>query len=106
MQQYTPTQLRELLDGTATSPFLLDVRERWEFDTCHLEGSVHIPMGEIPARLDEIPTDQTVVVICHHGVRSMRVAMFLQHNGFEDLVNLTGGVDRWARDIDPNMAVY
>lgn len=106
MQQFSPTQLKNHLETAESQPVLLDVRELWEFDTCHLEGSLHIPMGEITRRLDELPNDQEIVVICHHGIRSMQVARFLLHNGFEKVINLSGGVDGWAKDVDPDMPLY
>jgi len=85
---------------------LLDVREPWEFDTCRIEGSRLIPLSQLPARLGELDPDRTTVVICHHGVRSLRAASYLEHCGFGDVVNLTGGIDAWARTVDRAMAVY
>ena len=106
MQQLSPTQLKNHLEASERQPVLLDVRELWEFDTCHLEGSLHIPMGEIVNRIDELPNDEEIVVICHHGVRSMQVAMYLIHNGFEKVINLSGGVDGWAKEVDRDMPLY
>jgi rhodanese-related sulfurtransferase len=88
------------------SPLLLDVREPWEFDICQIDGSINIPMGQIPLRLDELPASGEIVVICHHGVRSQQVIWFLQNRSLGDLVNLEGGVDAWARSVDPGMPVY
>jgi len=85
---------------------LVDVRETWEFDTARIGGSVLIPMGEIAARIVELVNDADIVVICHHGGRSMQVATFLEREGFSRVHNLTGGVDAWARTIDPSMATY
>jgi len=85
---------------------LVDVRETWEFDTARIGGSVLIPMGEIAARIVELDNDADIVVICHHGGRSMQVATFLEREGFSRVHNLTGGVDAWARTIDPSMATY
>jgi len=85
---------------------LLDVREPWEFQTCHLEGSLLIPMGRIPAGRDELDPDRETVVICHHGIRSRQIAYYLERAGFTNVVNLTGGLDAWARDVDPEMPVY
>lgn len=65
-----------------------------------------MPMNGIPARLDELPQDREIVVICHHGVRSFHVARFLDHNGFTRIINLTGGVDAWAKEADPTMPTY
>lgn len=87
-------------------PTLLDVREPWEFDICQLEQSINIPMSQIPQRQSELDMDQEIVVICHHGVRSLQVIQYLRQFDFTDLINLDGGVDAWARQIDPDMAVY
>ncbi len=89
-----------------SGPVLLDVREPWEFDICNIEGSLNIPMGEIPQRQHEFDPDEEIVVICHHGIRSMKVIWYLQQNGFTSLVNLDGGVDAWARQVDSDMPVY
>lgn len=85
---------------------LLDVREPWEHELVRVAGALHIPMGEIPARLAEIPADQPLVVMCHHGMRSMQVAHFLLANGFKDVANLGGGIDAWAALVDPVLARY
>jgi len=106
MQQMTPTQLREHLERVETPPLLLDVRENWEFEICSIDNSLLIPMGQIPAKLDQINPDQEIVVICHHGIRSANVCRYLEHQGYEQMINLSGGVDAWAKDIDINMAVY
>ncbi len=85
---------------------MLDVREPWEFDICHIDGSTNLPMGQIPARLQELPDDGEIVVICHHGVRSQQVIHFLRSQTEVKLINLDGGVDAWARDVDRDMPVY
>ena len=87
--------------------FLLDVRERPEYDLCHLENAVLIPVGMIPNNRKRIPTDKPVVVYCHHGIRSANVAEYLYaQGGLTNLYNLDGGIDAWAREIEPEMAVY
>jgi rhodanese-related sulfurtransferase len=86
---------------------ILDVREPWEHATAHIEGSKHIPMGEVPERADqELTSTQHIVVICHHGVRSLRVAHWLRKNGFEKAQSLRGGIDEWSRVIDANVPAY
>ena len=87
-------------------PMLLDVREPWEFEVCHIDGSINIPMGQVSQQLEQLQTASEVVVICHHGVRSQQVIGFLQQRLTAELVNLDGGVDAWARAIDPDMPVY
>lgn len=107
MQHVRPAELKAWLDDPQREPpLLLDVREPWEFERCHIEGSVSVPMNAIPARLAELPRDRDIVVICHHGVRSYHVARFLDHNGFTRVINLTGGVDAWAKEADPTMPTY
>ncbi len=107
MQHIRPVELKAWLeDAGRPRPILLDVREPWEFERCHIEGAVSMPMNGIPARTQELPTDREIVVICHHGVRSFHVARFLEHNGFQNIINLTGGVDAWAKEADPTMPTY
>lgn len=103
--QLTPAQLKQRLDrGDAI--VVVDVREPWEVAVCALPGARHIPMREIPARAAELPRDTDLVLLCHHGVRSQYVASFLERLGFERLHNLAGGIDAWAKDVDPTMAKY
>jgi|SRR5215472_11162688 len=86
---------------------LLDVREPWEFQKAHIAGSVHVPMGDVPSRFQqELHPDEHIVVVCHHGVRSMNVTAWLRQQGFEKVQSLRGGIDRWAREIDPSVPVY
>lgn len=87
-------------------PVVLDVREPWEVATASLPGSVHLPMHEIPARFTELPTDRPIVCLCHHGMRSLQVAMFLERQGFSGIHNLAGGIDAWSRDVDPTVPTY
>ncbi|MFA5082937.1 MAG: rhodanese-like domain-containing protein [Hydrogenophilaceae bacterium] len=107
MKQMRPAELKAWLDDPERArPFLLDVREEWEFGLCRIEGSDLVPLQTLPARAAELnPTRQTVV-ICHHGVRSYHAARFLEHNGFTNVINLTGGVDAWAKEADPTMPTY
>lgn len=95
-----------LADGTRTPPLLLDVREPWETKICAIAGSQPMPMQQVPAQFNSIDPQQSVICVCHHGGRSAQVAMFLQRQGYEDVYNLTGGVDAWARQVDPSMPVY
>ncbi|WP_019626430.1 rhodanese-like domain-containing protein [Thioalkalivibrio sp. ALJT] len=106
MRQFSPVELRDYLQQTDTPPLLLDVREPWEFQRCHIEGSRLLPMGQIPSATGELDPGIETVVICHHGVRSRQVAWFLERTGFTNVINLTGGIDAWARDVDPAMPTY
>jgi rhodanese-related sulfurtransferase len=85
---------------------LLDVREPDELATASLDWARAIPMGEVPARLDELPRDTPIVCMCHHGGRSERVARFLNENGYAKAVNLAGGIDAWSTEIDPSVPRY
>ena len=104
MRSMSAPQLAAHLESA--SPLLLDVREPWEFDTCHIDGSINVPMGQVPQRIDELHDADEIIVICHHGVRSQQVIWYLQQHEFDDLVNLDGGVDAWARSVDTSMPVY
>jgi len=88
-------------------PLLLDVREPWEYQTASLPNSVLMPMGEVPSRANqELDPDQPIVVLCHHGARSLSVTMWLRNQGFEHVQSLAGGIDRWSRVIDPAVPRY
>lgn len=85
---------------------LLDVREEWETKLCALPGAVNIPLGQLPARLAEVPQAAQLVVFCHHGGRSLRAMQWLRANGVSQAINLAGGIHAWAERIDPDMATY
>ncbi len=88
-------------------PLLLDVREPWEFQTASLPGSVLMPIGDVPSRAhQELDPDEPIVVLCHHGARSLSVTMWLRDQGFEHVQSLAGGIDRWSRVIDPAIPRY
>ena len=106
MRQMSVHELNERLKQPGEKPVLLDVREGWEISICALSDAVHIPMGQVPARIEELNPEQEMVVVCHHGVRSLHVAHFLASRGFSKLYNLHGGVDAWAREIDHAMRTY
>jgi rhodanese-related sulfurtransferase len=91
--------------GEGESLTLLDVREDWELKIASVAGIVHIPMGQVAARLAEIDRDQEVVVLCRSGRRSMDVAQYLQQQGYR-VTNLAGGILAWGRDVDPTLASY
>ena len=93
-----------------SQPLVLDVREPWELQTASVRADgfelVAIPMGELPGRLAELDPTRPIACLCHHGARSLRVASFLQHNGFEQLANITGGIDAWSHENDPTVPRY
>ena len=85
---------------------LLDVREQEELEVASVKGVWHIPMNQVPKRLDELPRDKPLVVMCHVGGRSRRVAEFLIGNGFDHVFNLDGGIDAWSRNVDETIPRY
>ncbi len=105
MKQISPRELARWLTDPQP-PVVLDVREPWELATASLTGAVHIPMHEIPARHAELPADRPIVCLCHHGMRSLQVAMFLERQGLAAVHNLAGGIDAWSRDVDPTVPTY
>jgi rhodanese-related sulfurtransferase len=107
MLQINPPELRDWLDDkTRTPPVLLDVREAWEIERAALDGAVWVPMREVPSRVTELDAAAEIVVVCHHGVRSSFIARFLEQQGFGHVYNLSGGVEGWARQVDPSMQTY
>lgn len=106
MRHMTPAELKTHLERATTPPLLLDVREPWEYQICHLPQARLLPMRDIPAAAGELDPATETVVICHHGVRSRAVAQYLERAGFMNVINLTGGMDAWARSLDPGMALY
>ena len=105
MDEISPQDLKARLAGS-DRPLLLDVRQDWETRLCRLENAVHIPIEEIEVRADELNFDDEIVVYCHQGVRSAAVAEYLRQLGFGNVRNLTGGLDLWARTVDPAMPRY
>ncbi len=103
--EITSEELKALLD--AGDILVLDVREPWELDVARISGAKHIPMGDIPARVNqELDPDDHIVVVCHHGVRSMNVTAWLRQQGFEKVQSLRGGIDRWSREVDSSVPLY
>ncbi len=104
--EITVAQTKDLL-ASAQPPVLLDVREQWEYDTAHIEGATLIPMNEVPARaFKELDEDSPILVLCHHGARSLSVAVWLRNQGFEQAQSVAGGIDAWSRTIDPAVPRY
>ena len=97
------TSARAQLAAGAT---LLDVREPDEHAICQVAGSLLLPMREVPAALDQLPRDRNLLVLCHHGARSQHVTRFLRANGFPRAINVRGGIDAWATELDPTLPHY
>lgn len=95
------------LQQAGRSPVVVDVREPWEVATAALPGTVNMPMGEVPARAhQELDPDAPVVVMCHHGARSLSVTNWLRQQGFDQAQSLAGGIDQWSREIDGKVPLY
>ena len=85
---------------------LVDVRETDEYEICHLEGAKLIPLRQLPKHLNEINKNQPIIFYCHYGMRSAQAVLWLNQNGFANVANLRGGIDEWARTIEPEMERY
>jgi rhodanese-related sulfurtransferase len=106
IEELAPQELARRLKSRPGEMVLLDVREALEREQASLEPSVHIPMQEVPWRLEELPKDRTIVVFCHTGGRSALVAGFLDQQGYGRVANLRGGIDAWSREVDPSVPRY
>ena len=104
MRKITPLELRDLLAGD-DPPLLVDVREPAEANIAQIAGSLLIPMGSLPQRLQEIPRDRPVALYCHAGMRSAYAAEWLSRQGY-DALSLAGGIDRWAVEVEGGMRRY
>jgi adenylyltransferase/sulfurtransferase len=105
--ELTPTEFRRRWpEKNAAGVVLLDVREPQELMLARVGQAIHIPMREVPQRLGELDPTTPVVVMCHSGGRSRRIAEFLAISGFEEIYNLAGGIDAWAEELDPHIPRY
>ena len=104
--EITPEEVKSKRDaGKAFT--LLDVREPWEFQTAQIAGAKLMPMGDVPSRAhQELDPEEHVIVVCHHGVRSMNVTVWLRQQGFEKVQSMRGGIDAWSRQVDTKVPVY
>jgi len=107
MKQMTATELQAMLNSGVT-PVMIDVREDNELVHGMIDGAIHIPMNDVPGRMEEFTPykDKSVVLICRSGKRSAQVGQFMEHVGFTDVINLDGGMNSWAADVDTSMSVY
>ena len=85
---------------------ILDVRQGWEIGVCAFEGSINVPLMNIPGHVAELPRDEALVVVCHHGMRSQQAVNWLRAQGFDNAINLQGGINAWAQNVDTDMATY
>jgi rhodanese-related sulfurtransferase len=103
--EIAPREVQELL-ARDNKVLFVDVREQWEYDIAHLDGSVLIPLGEIPGNLQRIETSDQIVIFCHHGMRSLDAAAWLRSQGVEGARSMTGGIERWSTEIDRTVPRY
>ena len=104
-KEISATEAANLRNNNEDALFL-DVREDSELEICRIEDALHIPMNEIPERCEALPHDRPLVVFCHHGMRSMHVLQYLESRGFENIINLGGGIDAWSREVDSTVPRY
>jgi rhodanese-related sulfurtransferase len=103
--EISPAQAAALLKENKAR--FIDVREPWEFATAQIAGSVLMPMGEVPSRAhQELDPEERLVILCHHGARSLNTAVWLRNQGFEQAQSLRGGIDAWSAEVDPSVARY
>jgi|SRR5450432_1665248 rhodanese-related sulfurtransferase len=103
--EITPTEVNSRLAQGEKFAFI-DVREQWEYDTAHIEGSTLVPLREIPASLPQLQSAGEIVFFCHHGMRSLDAAAWLRSQGVNNARSMSGGIDRWSAEIDPSIPRY
>jgi rhodanese-related sulfurtransferase len=103
--EITPREVNDLL-ARDDKVLFVDVREPWEYQTTHIEGSVLIPLGQIPSNLARLENAEQLVLFCHHGIRSLDAAAWLRSQGVEGARSMTGGIERWSTEIDPSVPRY
>ena len=103
--EITPREVKDLL-ARDDKVLFVDVREPWEYDATHIEGSVLIPLGQIPSNLARLENAEQLVLFCHHGMRSLDAAAWLRAQGVEGAKSMSGGIERWSAEIDPSVPRY
>lgn len=101
--EISPKELKALQEKGEVQ--ILDVRERWEWDICHIEGATLIPLTQLPDKTDELDKNKFIATHCHTGVRSLEAQKFLKEKGFKTK-SLKGGIEKWAEEIEPDMQRY
>ena len=84
----------------------IDIREDFELEISRLEGAIHIPMNDVPSRLNELNVEEKYVIMCRTGVRSAQICEFLANQNFKNVANLEGGINKWVKEVDPSQQVY
>ena len=103
--EITPREVKERIDR-GKNFLLVDVREKWEFETSRIEGAALVPLREVPENLPRFEDAEEIVLFCHHGMRSLDAAAWLRSQGVEGARSMTGGIDRWSAEIDPKVPRY
>jgi rhodanese-related sulfurtransferase len=103
--EISPRDVQAMIDRGEQFLFV-DVREKWEHDAARIEGAVLIPLRQIPANVQQISKAGKIVLLCHHGIRSMDAAVWLQSQGIKDAVSMSGGIDQWSREVDSSIPRY
>jgi rhodanese-related sulfurtransferase len=104
--EINPEEVKSLFDARSSFT-LLDVREPWEYETARIEGATLMPMGDVPSRAhQELDPERRIIVVCHHGVRSLNVTHWLRQQGFEQVQSMRGGIDAWSRQVDGKVPLY
>jgi len=106
MNELNPKELKAHIEQADEPPQLIDVREQWEYDIVHFPGSKLIPLDQLSTRLDELDGDAELVMVCHHGIRSRAAGFYLEKHGFKKVINLKGGIDAWAKEVDRSFPTY
>ena len=104
-ESISPTELKERLKN-AEKVNLIDVREVWEYEIAHLESAKLMPLSQFNEWVGNLNPEEEIIIMCHHGIRSANVCMFLLRNGFEKVINLDGGIDLWSKEVDGNVPRY
>lgn len=105
MKNLTPAEAKQIL-GEQEGVRLIDVREKWEYETARIENSELMPLSEFNDHFPKLKKEDNLIIVCHHGNRSFTVSSFLVQNGFTNVSNLEGGIDAWAHDVDPTIPTY
>ena len=105
MIEKTPEEIKKLLEDEEEVK-IIDVREDWEYEICHLDNSIHIPLLQVEDKAETLNKEDTHIVVCHHGIRSRMIGKYLESVGFKNIINLSTGLEGWANDIDKTMKKY
>ena len=106
MEEKSAKEVNEMIKANPVVK-IVDVREQWEYDRGHIENSTHIPMGQIPSSIELFSDTNEYVIVCHHGIRSRTVALYLEQKGVKaNLYNLSGGMEQWSDDVDSSIEKY